>query len=306
MKINILYNYIKKNYKDILIHILHLLLAIIIILFVFYIRLLPRVSRELWEQMNNYQVLSSVIKIGLVIMHIYLLLRLMGIIEQKNRFPVIVSIKLFLTKISDYFTWTLINLYKFFWYIIETIGMHIYQFPLVKYTFIRKIAKFLLDSQSFNIIFIFLLILSLGPKLIFISAFSYDVLVQKQLNYTFLCLPLLLLTLFEKLILFMFQDFYDNNWNNISSYVKVTKLETPTGPLLKYELTIKDERNLPKILGNFENLLNNHYLVIEAVGVLLNYYQFLKERKLPYYAICLGLCIIRLLLLIFILLYGTI
>ena len=108
MKIKLLYNYIKKNYKDILTQILHLLLAIIIILFVFYIRLLPRVSRELWEQMNHYQLLSTLLKIGLVMLHIYLLLRLLNNVHSKNTFIIVEQIKQFLTKITDYVTWTLI------------------------------------------------------------------------------------------------------------------------------------------------------------------------------------------------------
>lgn len=144
------------------------------------------------------------------------------------------------------------------------------------------------------------------PKIVFILAFSYDVLVQKHLHYTFICLPFLLLTLLEKFLLFVFQDFYDINWNNVSSYVKQTTEETSAGPLIRYELALENKYNIPFYFGDFKQLLDDHYLVLEGIGALLTYYKFIKREVFPYYQICLGLCIIRLLLLIFILVYGTI
>lgn len=302
--------FLKSNIFVFLIHIYQLLLAIILLTGLFYIRLLPRVSRELWEQLNHYQLLSLCVTIGFVLINIYITLRLMDVIKKKKSFVIIEQIKVISTNLLRYLTNILINLYNFIWYIMQAIGYGLFKIQLLHYHVIRLIIKFILFRKHVKLLLILLLALDLVPRFLFIFAFLYDVFVQQYLHYTFFCIPLLLISLFEKFILFVFSQFFNLYWERINQYIQVTRIKASSGDTyIQHSFTSEYSNNnlppSPPKVESFRDYYDNHFAVLFELNLALTTYLTWKYQHFPYYKILLVLSVLRLIGLIFMLVYGT-
>ena len=292
--------------NSILLEICQLSIAILMLSGLFYIRLLPRVSRELWEHMNHYQLLSTVMKLVLVGLNIYVLLLVLGKLSTKEKSPFLRRLSNIFSVISEYLLWLLCNLYEFVWYILGIVVKKLFNYQRLHYHTIRKLAGLLWKTRTFDLYCYTLITVALLPKIIFVIAFMFDVFFCQQLHYTFLCLPLLLLSLIEKFILFIFSHYLESYEKAIKSFIEETLIETENGPLIKYCFRPGVELVIKEYFTNFKDYYVNHYGVLVETGLFLDYYKNFKENQFPYYQTLLVLSAIRFLLLIFILVYGTI
>lgn len=304
MNLKEIYNYIKQNYFAMFTLLYQTLFAIFLLIGLFYMRLVPRVSRELWEQMNHYQLLSLVIKMILVVINIYVILVLLEVIKQKKKYTLIEFFKGYFIKFSTYLISLLIDFYNLFWYLVEELAFKFFGFELLHYSVMRKVAQFMITRKHPKLVFYFLITLSLLPRIVFILAFTYDVLVQQYLYYTFLFLPFLLISLIEKFIVFSLWNFHELYWEGTSALVQKTNV----GSFIKYEF-IPEYRYTPPPsppkVSDFDDYYDNHYFVLAELDRALNGYKSWKVSYFPYYKTLLWLSIIRFLLLIFMLVYGT-
>lgn len=181
----------------------HLFFAASLLSGLFYLRLLPRISRDLWENMTNYQLVITTLNIVLLVINIYIILVLLEILPNNKKFKISTKMIDVVYALFHYFGWALQNLYMFVWHITEWVAWNIFKYENLQYQVIRKFAKVVLLFKP-KYIFWFLIAIKFLPKIIFVIAFSYNVFYCKHLHYTFKCLPWLLLPLLK----FFFCFFY--------------------------------------------------------------------------------------------------
>lgn len=282
-----------------------IIFALVLLIVLIYFRLIPRVSRDLWQQLNHYQVFSLSIRIAFVVVNIIFILRILNILGTKTSHPIIAYLKTKVEKITEHMTQQLESFYNLCWFIAEELMDRLFNYELLHYKTMLKITKVVLKTKYPKRLLKFLLALDIIPRIIFIVAFAYDVLITQHLHYTFYCIPLLLIPLLEKFIVFTFTHFRDLYWQSTSSVVQKTQVGSST----KYSFIPELDDDFlpgPLKLKNFMDFFQNHYSVLEELDAVLTIYKSWKTETFPYYKILLIVALLRLFLLLFIFFYGIV
>lgn len=280
-------------------------LACVMLLGLFYIRLIPRVSRDLWQNMTQYQILFTLFQLILIGINIYFLLVILIKIKVKKKSNLIAKITERFRVIIDYFLWILCNFYEFLWKLLDIMAENLFKTESLHYHVLRKLAIILFKDNKFNLYFTILLTLNLLPKILFGTAFFIDVIIYKKLYYTFLTIPFLLISLLEVFLIFIFKHYYDCYYDSISSFMEKTTINTTDGPIIRYRFYPGTEKSVRKYFTNMNDYYNNHYLVLIQIERFISEYKIFKEEIFPYTKILFFLSLLRFLLLLFILFYGV-
>lgn len=270
---------------------LHLLTAVFLLSGLFYIRFLPRVSRDLWHNMTVYQILYRLILLGFIISAIIHTLRLIYQIEVKEQSPLLEAYSYPLKVVSNYVYDVLENFYKFIWFVMEKISKRFFNEPCLHFLTLLPLVRSFTNPKYSHYYFWVLFSLKVLPRVIFVMALLYDVFLCKRFDYTFRCIPLLLIPLLEPLFLFILRDYDKTHVFNLASFL--TFQDIPGSDQTRTGLSGKEE-DLPYGSKNFEDFFYNYFSPVDYILVTLEKYDDWKIEKMKYYQIQLALQILRL------------
>lgn len=297
-----IYNKIKIFFKKWSQEIANLFLAFVIVSSLLYVRLVPRIARDLWESLNYYQIFSISLNIIFLLIELYYILILLTVIKPPKPKLYIEKFLSPFANIGQYIKDILINFYQFSWYILGFLIEKLFGYKLLHYNVIRKVAKHYNATSNFKYYCWSLIAIKFVPKIIIVMAFFVDVIIYKHLDYTFKCLPLLLVSLLEQLFLFLLQDFYYTHLDNVCSFIE--KEPIPGTDEANFCFIPKFREEPPDFVEDFSDYFFNHYLPLIDLLESIEAYEIWKNTKFPSKPLQLMLCMIRLLLYIYILIYG--
>lgn len=275
-------------------------LAISLGLLLFYLRLVPRTARDLWENITHKQLFLILFTISLIIINIYTICKTWGYIKTKENHK--------FQKINEYFSRINKIIIDSFLVFFESL---LYGFQYIaenlfneRYFYYNSLRYFLIytNKKEYHVFYsIMLLTMTYLPKIIMLLAIVVDVFFYHCFDYTFRCIPLLLVPLIPKIIIFVLNNYYDNFYESIFSIME----KHPSNEPNKVKFCFKPEfqENPPFFVQDFHDYFRNHYLVLVNLKRSLETFDNLTNR-IKIDTVMLFLMICRLLVYIYILIYG--
>lgn len=149
-------------------------LAVALITFLVYVRLIPRTARDLFQTMTYQQLLFSLFIILVILSDIYKTLKSLGYIKTQENY-VTTKINQITSSISKYIVDSLTVLYDTILQSLESVVYKLFGKEFFYYETIRKFLIFANKEKYRKIYAILLLGLSYLPRIFFISAIIVDV-----------------------------------------------------------------------------------------------------------------------------------
>lgn len=195
------------KFKNKTINILSTLLGIIMIAAIFYIRLVPRQARDLWQNMSQYRVVVTLFIVLVISISVFIQLKALGMFQNKQRkFLLYFTDKI--TKFVGFFKICLEQAYHFFILLIFYFCNY-FELRFSYIAMLRPVIRSFCNQKNYNKYFVILVGLRIVPLIIFLCVFGFEVVYYRHLEITFKFIPILLVPLIEKVFIFILVDFYD-------------------------------------------------------------------------------------------------
>lgn len=251
----------------------HLFLAVFIIWGLFYLRFLPRVSRDLWHNMTSYQILITVFTICCIAINVYNTAQLMGLVKKQETSIWLLNLLNSLRLLVEYIIDVLVHFYRFVWFVLEFISRHIFKKRCLHYHTLRPLIRSFTNPKQSIYYFYALISLKMLPTIIFVIALSYDVFIAQRFDYTFRCIPLLLIPLLEPLVLFILKDYHQTHVFSLASFLCF--IQVPGTRQFDHYL-LGDEKDLPYGAKDFDDFFDNHFRPVDQILVVIEKYEAWK------------------------------
>lgn len=279
---------------------LRILVAISLLFGLFYIRLIPRASRDLWENMTNQQLFLTLFTITLILLNIYSILKTLGYIKPKVN-KIIEKLTPIINNLIEFLIKSFLMVYNAIWYLIEHVSSRYFNIDCMHYEILRRFLIVANKPKYLKYYALGLLSLQYLPRIVFLLALSVDVFIYQHFDYTFRSIPLLLLPLLEKFIVFVFTDYYESHSDD--TYFLMQKQYIPEKKTFRYSFKPEFENNPPPYVKDFGDYFDNHFKVFSDLEDSLDSY-FTLKNNIIFSNLTLFLSISRLTVYIYILFYG--
>lgn len=284
--------------KQIIEHIVNyfkIALAFGMLIGLFYVRLIPRVSRDLWENITDKQAALIILTLVLILINIYSLLNTIFLKKSdswltKKFIPIIMFIQS-----------CFITLYYTFWGILRLLGHRFFGYDNMHYDWLRWFIKVFIKKEFFMINVVILLGLRYLPRILLLLALMVDVFIYHKFYYTFKFIPFLLLPLLEKVIIFILQDYIDCHFDTVCSFIQYQTISGSEHVRYSYKPEYANDA-IPGI-KNFEDFFYNHFeFMVQLKNTLMDYHLICAFAKTIY--LDFAMAVFRLGVYLYILIYG--
>lgn len=263
----------------------------------FYCRLIPRQARDLWENMTHKQLFFALLSIAIILINIYSILKKLGYVKTSEKSMKIIEL---IKKGSDFVINSLVTFYELCMNFVDKIAKRFFQKDYFYFHFVRRILLKTYKEKYLRPFAITLFVLNYLPKTIFLCAIVIDVIVFHRFDYTFKCIPLLLIPLIERFVIFVFKHYFDIYHQDIYNLIEKRSLGNGESA---YCYVPEAEETPPDGVKDFKEFFLTYYLPFYRLEYSLERYDaFMKNLKKD--NITLFFAIIRLFVAIFVLIFG--
>lgn len=288
---------------DFILNLLIVLVGILLIAGLFYIRLIPRQARNLWENMSQYQVAITVFAIIVTLISIYMQLKSMQIIVRESK-GIFLYIGNKVKAVVSLMKFCLRQVYYVFVIILDYIGHYILGIWMPHFYLFRPVIRSFNKYKYYQYYFWGLLVIRILPIVIYISVFGYDVFYCHNLKLSFKFIPILLIPLLEKVFVFILHDYYELH-GDIQEFMQRTNFREKNaiyyqGHYYSYSRHYNVNSKKFKSLADY---FINYFLLLRELSFTLEEHT-LKNDHIYIKSLYLLLTVIRLIILFYILVYG--